>query len=113
MNRDLWSKTIINMTRAPEKILYFTFKLDSTIDSDKFRDFKNKIHKYLKTRTFDFYEAFSLEASSENATNVKSLDCALSLRCRSYKTRGKKFGLRQEINKFLINLSRDMEIELK
>lgn len=111
MNRDLWAKTLINMTRAPEKILFFTFKLSSDIDVDKFREMKNRIHSYLKTRRFDFYEAFSLEATSEKATAIEVLDCSLLLKCRSYKTKAKKFGLRAEINKFLLELFKEMEIK--
>lgn len=113
MNRDLWTKTLINMTRAPEKVLFFTFKLQPDIDPEKFRIFKTRIHKYLKVRNFDFYEAFSLEASSEQATDISLLDCALVLKCRSYKTKAKKFGLRAEINKFLINLLEELEISTK
>ncbi|KRH94379.1 Small Conductance Mechanosensitive Ion Channel (MscS) Family [Pseudoloma neurophilia] len=111
MNRDLWSKTIINMTRAPEKVLFFTFKLSPDIDPDLFRKLKSCLHKYLKTRTFDFYETFSLEASSEQATDINVLDCALVLKCRSYKTKAKKFGLRAEINKYLMELFEELQIK--
>lgn len=111
MNRDLWTKTIINMTRAPEKVLFFTFKLAPLLEPEKFRQLKERIHKYLKTRSFDFYETFSLEASSEQATDVNILDCALVLKCRSYKTKAKKFGLRSEINKYLLDLFDELDIK--
>lgn len=111
LNSVLWKKTLINMTRAPEKILFFSFKLNPEINTDLFRDLKSRIHLFLKKRSFDFFEAFSLEATSEQATDINALDCALLLKCRSYKTKAKKFGLRAEINKFLLELFKEMEIK--
>lgn len=112
LNSVLWKKTLINMTRAPEKVLLFTFKLSPDVNVDIFRELKNKIHQYLKKRTFDFFEAFSLEAVSEQATNINALECALILKCRSYKTKAKKFGLRVEISKMLKDLFEELELKL-
>lgn len=55
LNSALWKKTLINMTRAPEKILLLNFKLDPDIQVEVFRELKEKLHKYLKTRSFDFF----------------------------------------------------------
>ncbi|KAG0437027.1 Mechanosensitive ion channel protein 10 [Dictyocoela muelleri] len=113
INSVLWKKSLINMTRAPEKVIMFNFKLDSNIEIDKFRDLKSKIHHYLKQRPFDFYESFSLEANSENSTDIKTLDCCLVLKCKSYKNKGKKFHLRTEFNYFLRKMFEELEIKEK
>jgi hypothetical protein len=88
------------MTRAPEKIIVFNFNLDPNINLEKFRMMKIKIHEFLRNRPFDFYETFSLEASSEGATDVNILKCLLILKSKNYKTKGKKFHLRVEVTKF-------------
>lgn len=111
LNSVLWKKTLINMTRAPEKVLLFSFKLSPDVNTDIFRNLKSRIHQYLKTRKFDFFEAFSLEAISEEAVDINKLDCALILKCRSYKTKARKFGLRVEINKFLRELFDELGIK--
>ncbi|KAF7684115.1 Mechanosensitive ion channel protein 8 [Astathelohania contejeani] len=101
LNSKLWQKNLINMTRAPEKIILFEFELDPALDVEKLKELKMRIFLFVKQRSYDFYESFSLEAKSESDTNLKSLNCCLILRCKSYKSKAKKFQLRVEISKFL------------
>jgi small-conductance mechanosensitive channel len=110
LNSALWKKSVINMTRAPEKIIVFNFNLDPNLSIDTFRLLKMKIHEYLRRRPFDYYETFSLEASSESATNVNILSCSLILKCKSYKTKSKKFHLRVEATKVLKETFEELSI---
>ncbi|KAM0675873.1 hypothetical protein GVAV_000649 [Gurleya vavrai] len=110
LNTCLWKKSLINMTRAPEKILVFSFNLDPDLDLIKFQLFKSKIQRYLRERPYDFYETFSLEAKSEISTNLKCLECSLVLRCKSIKTKSKKFHLRVEVTNVIIDLFKILDI---
>ena len=101
LNSGLWNKSVINMTRAPEKKLVFQFALDPCLSMEAHRDLREKILGFLKEHHFDFFEKFSLESTSENSVAINMLNCRLVLLCRSYKTRAKKFYLRAEFSKFL------------
>lgn len=111
LNSILWKKNLINMTRAPEKIIIFNFDMDPSIDVIKFQLLKTKIHKYLRARSHDFYETFSLQSKSEQCVNVNKLECSLVLRCKSYKTKAKKFNLRVEVTNMIQELFRILEIK--
>lgn len=112
INSNLWKSTLINMTRAPEKILIFDFILSPDIDVIKFQLLKNKLQKYLRERSYDFFETFSMESISEAATTVDKLKCRLVLRCKNYKTRAKKFALRIELTKVINELIAALDIKL-
>ncbi|KAL0264011.1 UNVERIFIED_CONTAM: hypothetical protein PYX00_010965 [Menopon gallinae] len=101
LNSSLWKKSIINMTRAPEKKMVFQFTLDPYISGEVYQKLCNKISKFLSLHHFDFHEKFFLESTSENFISIDKLNCRLVLLCRSYKTRAKKFYLRVEFSKFI------------
>ncbi|EJW01317.1 hypothetical protein EDEG_00502 [Edhazardia aedis USNM 41457] len=113
LNSVLWKKTLVNMSRAPEKILAFEFSLPSDINPVKLNIFKSKIHQFLKSRPYDFYEIFSLESNSETHINIDKLECALILRGKSYKTKAKKFTLRVDVIKMLNEVIDDLNISAK
>ncbi|KAI5179870.1 hypothetical protein PAEPH01_2711, partial [Pancytospora epiphaga] len=53
LNSDLWRKTIINMTKAPKKILVFTFTLPPTISIDDISLLNSQVYDYLRERQYD------------------------------------------------------------
>ncbi|KAK6090606.1 hypothetical protein P3W45_000329 [Vairimorpha bombi] len=101
LNSDLWKKTLVNMTRAPEKILVFKLILNPDITNDQFSHFKLEIHNFLLKKKFDFYDTFSLQSVSEERTGINSLDCSLILKCKTFKNKTRKFYLRVETTNFL------------
>ncbi|KAM0678771.1 hypothetical protein BDAP_000554 [Binucleata daphniae] len=111
LNSGLWKRELINMTRAPEKILVFDFKLSPEIDVIKFQLFKSKIQRYLRERQYDFYESFSFEAKSEKATGIEALECTLILKCKNYKTKTKKLNLRVEITGIILELFKILDMK--
>ncbi|KHN69727.1 hypothetical protein CWI42_051310 [Ordospora colligata] len=104
LNSDLWKKNLINMTRAPEKIIVFNFELDPNIEVDTFMRFKVKIHEFVKSRPFDYDDSFSLQAKTEGFTSIDVLSCLMILKCKGYKNKSKKFLLRVEMTTFLRSL---------
>lgn len=113
INSVLWKKSLINMTRAPEKVILINFKIDSDVSIDVFRELKVKIHNFLKSRSFDYYEAYSLESSCESANDLKTLDCSLVVKSKNYKTKARKFYLRTELSSFLRSALKELGIKEK
>lgn len=112
INSDLWKKALINMTRAPEKIIAFDFKIAPGLDMVRFQLFKNKIQQYLRERSKDFYEVFYLESQSESNTNIDILNCRIILKCRNLKTKSRKFMLRIEMTKVINELIQALNIKI-
>lgn len=110
LNSDLWKKNLINMTRAPEKIIVFNFDLDPNIKMEEFIAFKSKIHDFVSAKAFDYDNAFSIQAKTENFTSIDVLSCAMILKCKSYKNKSKKFILRVEMTTFLRSLIAEMNL---
>lgn len=108
LNSNLWKKSLVNMTRAPEKIIVFNFNLDPGIRMEQFGAFKTCIHRFVKTKPFDYDDSFSLQARTESFTAIDVLSCAMILRCKSYKNKSKKFILRVEMTTFLRSLIAEM-----
>lgn len=111
LNSVLWKMSIVNMTRAPEKLIAFNFNLDPSLDIVKFQLLKAKIQKYLRERPYDYYETFSFEAQSEASTAVTKLECNLILRCKTYKNKSKKFDLRVEVTNLIQELFHLLDIK--
>ncbi|WUR04081.1 mechanosensitive channel of small conductance (MscS1A) [Vairimorpha necatrix] len=101
LNSELWKKKLINMTRAPEKILVFKFSLNPNISHFDFSALKLEIHNYVVSKRFDFLDTFSLQAESEKNTSIENLECSLILKCKTFKNKTKKFNLRVETTHFL------------
>ncbi|EOB13355.1 hypothetical protein NBO_80g0018 [Nosema bombycis CQ1] len=110
LNSDMWKKTLVNMTRAPEKILVFKFQLNPNIDNRTFFHFKNRIYNFVQHKKFDFYDTFSLHSNSEGCTGLDFLNCVLVLKCKTFKNKAKKFTLRVEMTNWLRNTIEDMNI---
>lgn len=113
LNSDLWRKTIINMSKAPEKILVFTFTLPATLRVSEIEGFKRCVRGYLLDRPYDFYETFVLSSSEVSETGVSVLKAAITLKCKGYKNKSKKFLLRAEFTAFLRSLFERLNIEIK
>lgn len=113
LNSDLWKKKLINMTRAPEKIIMFNFDLNPDIKVEEFGRFKSLIHEFIRKRPFDYDDSFSIQAKAESFASIDVLSCTMILRCKNYKNKSKKFVLRVEMTSFLRSLVADMNIGVK
>lgn len=113
LNSELWKKNLVNMTRAPEKIIVFNFDLDPSIKVDDFARFKSRIHEFVRAKPFDYDDAFSVQAVTENFSSIDVLSCAMILKCKSYKNKSKKFLLRVEMTTFLRSLIAEMGVGAK
>ncbi|AFN83940.1 hypothetical protein EROM_101250 [Encephalitozoon romaleae SJ-2008] len=113
LNSDLWKKKLVNMTRAPEKIIMFNFNLNPDIKVEEFGRFKSLIHEFIRKRPFDYDDSFSIQAKTEGFSSIDVLSCTMILRCKNYKTKSKKFVLRIEMTSFLRSLVADMGIGVK
>lgn len=104
LNSDLWKKTIINMTRAPEKLLVFKFKISPNISNDKICLFKHDIYEYLKSRKFDYFDTFTLQSVTENNLGIDVVECCIIFKCKTFKNKARKFYLRIDITNLIQNL---------
>lgn len=110
LNSDLWKKNLINMTRAPEKIIVFNFDLDPNIQMEEFTAFRSRVHEFISARAFDYDDGFSIQAKAESFTSIDVLNCAMIVKCKTYKNKSKKFVLRVEMTTFLRSLIAEMDI---
>lgn len=101
INSDLWSKTIINMTKAPEKILLFTLNLPADINKDQMNSLKHAIFKFVKDRPFEFFDTFVVGSSKSDNSSIKELETSILLKFRNYTNRSKKFTIRAEFTAYL------------
>ncbi|RVD92803.1 Small Conductance Mechanosensitive Ion Channel [Tubulinosema ratisbonensis] len=112
LNSDLWQKKIVNMTRAPEKLMMFVFAIDPTLEIEKFRKLYEKISEFTIKNSFDYHHRFKIESISDQDNNIEKICCSLVLKLRGYKTRPKKFILRLEFSKQLRKIFEELKIEL-
>lgn len=113
LNSDLWKKTIINMSKAPEKLLVFTIKLPATLGSNDLNKVITLIHEYLLERPYDYFENFTLENTGHDSTGIDVLNASIILKCKGNKSRSKKFAMRAEFTAFLRNLFHEFEVSNK
>lgn len=101
VNSDLWSKTIINMSKAPEKKLVFNFEFDGKTDKSKIRQLAHEIKFYLKHRSIDYYDSFVMTNSDNNSNDISKIQASVILKYKNYRTPSKKLFLRIEFTRFL------------
>lgn len=109
LNKVLWMKTIINMTRAPQKLIHVSFELDQNVDKDLFKALKKNILSYLRLKSKTFYEAFTIQSESEAVCNIEKNKCVLIVRCKSVGNKMSKLELKIE----LVNHLKDTLKKLK
>lgn len=100
-NSNLWGKIITNMTKAPEKLLLFTFELKSDISPDEINFLKREISGYLIRKNFDLLDTFALDTSVPNYTSIDLLKTAVIIKCKSYNSKSKRFLIRADFSAFL------------
>lgn len=101
MNSDLWKKKIVNMTKAPEKILLFTFELPNNTNTSQIHNLKKAIKQYLNHRRFDFYEDFKVSSVTNDKYEMSKINSMVKLKCKNFKTSSRKYLLRVEFTEFL------------
>lgn len=109
-NSNLWGKVITNMTKAPEKLLLFTFELKSGISPDEIILLKKEITAYLNKKRFDLLDTFVLDTSIPNYTSIDSLKTAVIIKCKNYNSKSKRFIIRAEFSAFLKNILNKIKI---
>jgi small-conductance mechanosensitive channel len=110
LNSDIWSKSVINMTKAPEKIIVFTFHLPTSITTKELQSFKSKMSEFLKARFFDFHSNFVVCSSDGEFTGIDVFKTTLKLRFKGFKNKSKKFLLRIEVTAFIKSVFEEMNI---
>ena len=86
--------------------------LHSTIRASELERIRAQIHGYLEERPYDFYDTFVLGSGDADATEITALRASVTLRCRGYKTRSRKFAMRAEFTAFLVDLFEEMALEV-
>ncbi|KAL6121930.1 hypothetical protein NUSPORA_01086 [Nucleospora cyclopteri] len=112
-NSDLWKKTLINMTKAPKKIIAFSFDLPADVTIDQIQILKKRIHTFLISKIFDFMDHFKLINQKTEQTDIDVVHCTIILKCKGYKNRSKKFLLRLEFTNFLRKILSELKIDYK
>ena len=109
-NVDLWKKTVVNMTKAPEKNITFTFKLPADITLDKIKTLQTHIHDFLHIKVYDFLDNFEMINQKSVYTDINFINCTLVLKCKGYKNKSKKFILRVEFTHYLREILKKLNI---
>ncbi|KAI5180855.1 hypothetical protein PAEPH01_2777, partial [Pancytospora epiphaga] len=99
-----------NMTKAPKKILVFTFTLPPTISIDDISLLNSQVYDYLRERQYDFFDTFIMSSSNASSTTLENLPTSITLQCRGYKTKSRQFLLRAEFTAFLNELFNKFKI---
>ena len=110
INSDLWNKTIVNMTKAPEKVLPFSLNLPADITQEQMNSLKYAIFKFVKDRPFEFYDTFVVGSSSSDCSSIKQLETSILLKFKNHTNRSKKFTTRAEFTAYLRDFLKQNEI---
>ncbi|KAI5189634.1 hypothetical protein NEMIN01_0587 [Nematocida minor] len=109
LNKVLWNKNIINMTRAPQKLIHISFKLDQNMSKHYFKLIKKNILSYLRSKNEIFYETFTIQSESEAVCKIEEQSCVLIIRCKSIGSKMAKLELKIEIINYLKDLLKKLE----
>ncbi|KAI5181461.1 hypothetical protein NEOKW01_1642 [Nematocida sp. AWRm80] len=109
LNNVLGTKKLINMTRAPQKLIHISFKLDSKITTEQFKIIKKQMLIYLRENSDIFYETFTIQSETEASCKLEGLNCILVVRCKSIGNRMAKLELKIELVKCLKDILNDIE----
>ncbi|KAI5173005.1 hypothetical protein NEFER03_1998 [Nematocida sp. LUAm3] len=109
LNKNLWNKSMVNMSRAPKKLIHISFQLNSTITPVEFKLLKKNLLLYLREQSDVFYESFTIQSQAESVCKIEKMDCVLIVRYKFTNTRMNKLELKiqlvQVLNSFLSNIA--------
>lgn len=109
LNKVLCTKNVVNMSRAPQKLIQISFTLDPAITADQFKTVKKELLIYLRNKEETFYESFTIQSETESSCHLENLKCMLIARCKTLGNRMSKLQLKIElISQFKDILSRTM-----
>ncbi|EHY66903.1 uncharacterized protein NESG_02447 [Nematocida ausubeli] len=111
LNKALWNKSIINMTRAPHKLIHITFSLTPLISKEKFKVMKKHILQYLRAKNDIFYETFTIQSETETVCKIQGHTCVLVTRCRSLGSKMAKLEQKIELVRYLKELLKELKVE--
>lgn len=113
VNCDLWGKLIVNMTKAPEKILLFTLNLPSNIDQSQMHSIKSAISEFVKERPFEFHDTFVVGSQNTHCSTIKKLETSILLKFKTHTNRSKKFTMRAEFTAFIKKFFKENDISVE
>ncbi|KAI5191261.1 hypothetical protein NECID01_1373 [Nematocida sp. AWRm77] len=97
LNKVLCTRNIVNMSRAPQKLVHISFSLDPNITPAQFKNIKKDLLIYLRNREETFYESFTIQSESEANCHMEKLNCTLITRCKTLGSRMSKLQLKIEL----------------
>lgn len=109
-NSELWGNKLINMTRAPENNLLFSFDSDPNVTMKQIKELNEKIHNFLIKKIYDYHDNFSMQNQKIIKTGIDALHFIIILKCKGYKNMSKKFVLRIEFTEFLKKTLKEINI---
>ncbi|KAI4291250.1 hypothetical protein PAPHI01_0524 [Pancytospora philotis] len=113
LNSDLWRKTIVNISKAPEKKLVFSVGIPPTLSPADIGGFKLRVREFLVGRRHDYYDSFVLASSDAAATGLGGLAAQITLKYKGFKSKSKQFMMRAEFAAFLRGVSEEMDLGLR
>lgn len=111
MNSEMWATKIVNMTRAPENKLLFTFDVEPEISMDRVKELNEKMHKYLINKIYDYHDNFTIQNQKIVKTGIDLLHFVITLKCKGYKNMSKKFVMRMEFTGWLKKTLKELEFK--
>lgn len=101
MNKILYAKNLINMTRAPHKLIHLTFDLSEQVNLQNFKKIKDQLLIYFRKNNKVFYETFTLQSESESSSKVYDIKCTLIARCKYFNGRTEKLEIKIDLSNYL------------
>ncbi|KAI5165552.1 hypothetical protein NEIRO03_0455 [Nematocida sp. AWRm78] len=111
LNKALAAKSIINMTRAPHKLMHISFNLKPEISKSKFKVIKKHILHYLRAKNEIFYETFTIQSQSESVCKVQGHACVLVTRYRSISSKMAKLEQKIELVRYVKELLTELKVD--
>ncbi|OAG29745.1 hypothetical protein NEDG_00878 [Nematocida displodere] len=104
LNKVLSAKCLVNITRAPQKLIHISFTLPSKVTPGQFRQIKKELLVYFRNNSETFYESFTIQSESESSCKIDSLNCLLIARCKSIGTKMIKLEMKIRLVDCLIEI---------
>ncbi|KAI5184795.1 hypothetical protein NEHOM01_0397 [Nematocida homosporus] len=101
LNKVLGTKNIVNMTRAPQKLIHVNFQLTPQTTPEKFKELKRGLLVYLRSKSEIFYETFTIQSESEASCKLEGHNCVLIVRYKSINNRMAKLEVKLDLVRFL------------
>ncbi|KAI5151134.1 hypothetical protein ENBRE01_1921 [Enteropsectra breve] len=112
-NTKLWSMKMVNLSKAPQKLMIFTFILEMSVSTEKIREFKKLIQRYVVKHSFAFDDHFTLCCNEDAPKGLADIKVDLILRCKQHFGRAKTLVLRTECISFIKTVLKELDLKFK